>query len=103
LPGVIKEVRKVVWAGLLALAVICGRAAAVIGGYPTAVRIPLMPDERELSAEERRELNGLLPQAYRLLGLAPEPVPAAAVIVTAIEVACSASSGAASSAGNGAS
>lgn len=43
-----------------------------------------MPDERELSAEERRELEGLLPEAYRLVGLDPEPVPAAGVAVRAI-------------------
>jgi hypothetical protein len=57
----------------------------VIGGYPAAVKIPLMPDERELSAEERRELNGLLPQAYRLVGLDPDPVPATGVVVSAID------------------
>jgi hypothetical protein len=44
-----------------------------------------MPDERELSAEERRELNGLLPQAYRLVGLDPDPVPATGVVVSAID------------------
>lgn len=57
----------------------------MIVGYPTAVKIPLMPDERELNAEERRELNGLLPQAYRLVGLDPGPVPASGVVVSAID------------------
>jgi hypothetical protein len=44
-----------------------------------------MPDERELSAEERRELEGLLPEAYLLVGLDPESVPAAGVVVRAID------------------
>jgi hypothetical protein len=41
-----------------------------------------MPDEPELSAEERRELYRLLPEAYRLTGLDPESVPAAVVVRT---------------------
>jgi hypothetical protein len=43
-----------------------------------------MPDERELSAEERRELEGLLPKAYRLAGLDREPIPAPHAVVRAI-------------------
>jgi hypothetical protein len=43
-----------------------------------------MAEDRELSAEERRELDGLLPQAYRLAGLDTESVPAAAGVVRAI-------------------
>jgi len=43
-----------------------------------------MPDERELSAEEFRELEGLLPQAYRLVGLDPGSAPSASAVVRAI-------------------
>jgi hypothetical protein len=59
--------------------------AAVIRRVPRGqLRSGIMPDERELRAEERRELDGLLPQAYQLVGLDPEPVPAAGVVVRAI-------------------
>lgn len=44
----------------------------------------IVPDERELTAEERQELEGLLPEAWRLVGLDPESVPAAGVVVGAI-------------------
>jgi hypothetical protein len=44
-----------------------------------------MPDERELSTEERRELEGLLSQAYRLVDLDPELVHAPRAAVRAID------------------
>jgi hypothetical protein len=43
-----------------------------------------MPDERELNGEERQELEGLLPQAYRLVGLDREPAASADAVVGAI-------------------
>ncbi len=54
-------------------------------GPQAARRISAWHGERELRAEERRYLQGLLQQAYRLLGLDPEPVPPPRAVVRAID------------------
>ena len=43
-----------------------------------------MADERDLNAEEREEIESLLPEAYRLAGLDPEAAPAAGAVVRAV-------------------
>jgi hypothetical protein len=41
-------------------------------------------DERELSAEERQEIDALLPQGWQLAGLDPHTGPAAGAVVRAV-------------------
>lgn len=48
-------------------------------------RLSAWHGERELRTEERRYLEGLLPQGYRLVGLDREPVPAPRAVVRAID------------------